>query len=114
MKKALSVLLLITLASMVFLVSGCGTKADYESPYDVYSAFSKNEDIDGKTVEVQVNCDYKDDAIYDGVTPDFSTSITVYVGEEATKKVKKGDTVIVRISRHETKLATFDVYGHIV
>ena len=114
MRKAISIVLLLTLTCMVFMFSGCGTKADYESPLEMFSAFNNNEDINGKTVEVQCNCDYRKGAIYDGVTPDFSSSITIFVGEESAKDVKKGDTVVVRISRHETKLATFDVYGKIV
>ena len=114
MRKALSLILLAALTCMVFAFSGCGTKADYESAYDMYSAYCKKENIVGKTVSVDANCDYYKGAIYDGVTPDFSTSITIYVGEDAAKDVKKGKTYVVKIDKVETELAGFNVYGKIV
>ena len=117
MRKAISTLLILsTLFCMVFASSGCGKiTPDYEAPLEMYSAFSKGENIVGKKVEFTANWDYMESGkIFDCVTPDFSCLITIFAKNKDAEKIKSGDTVIVRITKVETELAGLDVYGDVL
>ena len=119
MKKTLSLILVIaSLFCMVAVSSGCGVKADYEAPLEMVHAYRNGTDVTGKTVSFYATDDYHEDYkkgyLFDSVTPDFSASVTIIATNEAAKKVKKGDTVVVKIDRVEERLATYEFYGKVV
>ncbi|MBR2523882.1 MAG: hypothetical protein IKE53_05525 [Clostridiales bacterium] len=115
MKKTLSIVLILSvLFCMVLSVSGCGSSADYPAPLDAYRAYCDGEDVVGKTVDFTVNDSNAIGRIFFGATPDFSSSVELYVTDNSAEKLEEGDSATLKISSVETSLAEVDFYGTIV
>lgn len=92
-------------AFLMILLVGCGSKeikADY-STKEAEAALVKGEDLDGKTVKISV----------DEYVPDGTLGYTIQTGEHlnfissSDPKVKKGDTLVVKITGVENILGSF-------
>ena len=98
MKKTVSaVMIVVSLFCMVF-VTGCGTKADYEYPQDLYAAHAGGTNVIGKTVRVQANRDYTMGLIFSAPTPNLGPTMHIDVTGTGADRVKDNDELIVKIT----------------
>jgi len=99
MKRSLSVfLLIISLFSMTFVMSGCGKDADYPNPQELYSAHAGGANVKGKTVLVEANKDYIMGQIFSAPTPNLGPTMYIEVTGDKADKIKYHDEVVVKIT----------------
>ncbi len=121
MRKVLSVMLTVVLAvAMAFAFTGCGSKADYESPAAAIQASRNGDDIIGKTVAVTATMNFT--PLPDG-TGMISTDVNVAGGFQVQvcpntasgSGVAQGDEVVFRIdSVYQNVPGNFTLRGSIV
>ena len=86
---------------MAFAFTGCGEKADYESPQVMYDAHLAGENVIGKTVDVMATYDYTEGQIFDGPAHNLGPTIYIQLTGDGAEKVKKGNDIIVKIKEIE-------------
>ncbi|SCW26770.1 hypothetical protein SAMN02910456_00144 [Ruminococcaceae bacterium YRB3002] len=115
MRKIISVILIITVIfSMALTGTGCGSKADYGAPLEMYSAWKEGEDVTGKTVNVIANRDYFMGDIFSSVTPDVQWMLHINVEGDGAQDIRDGDEVTVKITKIDELISNVVFTGTLV
>lgn len=103
MRKIVSMILItVMMFTMAIGLAGCGEKADYDTPQNMYDAHAGGQDVIGKTVDVIVNHDPENyGMIFDGPAHNLGPTIYMKVTGKGADKIKHGDDIIVKVKEIE-------------